>query len=92
MVLDENKIVAPVPPPVPVGNTSPDNVFIHCLDSDDERDWSDGDSDSSIVIPHHHSRPMREDVIELGSQCEIKTLYEGPKKCKCCINVSYFFF
>ena len=36
--------------------------------------------------PSRHRSPSKDVYVEAGMSCEAKSLYEGPKKCICCIN------
>ena len=40
-----------------------------------------------LSLQHHVTPPASaEKLVEEGMSCEAKSLYEGPKKCECCIN------
>ena len=41
---------------------------------------------SANVAPFHPVRPTLAKAVELGTRCEAKLLYEGPKQCSCCTN------
>ena len=55
-------------------------------ESDVFEEWQNDNSKKSRYRQPHPIRPTLAEAVQLGTQCEAKLLYEGPRQCKCCTN------